>query len=201
AAVKCLAPRAPLLREPTLNLQPTHIRAIAPSDHGRTQSFVRIPYCTTPNTSAHSVGTEMRRSGNASLCKASRGTDRQSWRHYLGTEELDFVAVIPPVLDYVRLGVVRTADFRWGVLYVLTPVRPGLLDVYRGRRPGVVARELLGGAQRDEHEPRRGRHEEQEPVEGGSDKRRKRGEVGRLAAGRVGREEVDEFSEEHDVED
>ncbi|EJK60544.1 hypothetical protein THAOC_19078 [Thalassiosira oceanica] len=38
-----------------------------------------------------------------------------------------------------------------------------------------VARELLGGAQRDEHEPRRGRHEEQEPVEGGSDKRRKRG--------------------------
>ncbi|EJK47885.1 hypothetical protein THAOC_33366, partial [Thalassiosira oceanica] len=34
------------------------------------------------------------------------------------------------------------------------------------RRPVRVARERLGGAQRDEHEPRRGRHEEQEPVEG-----------------------------------
>ncbi|EJK75145.1 hypothetical protein THAOC_03143, partial [Thalassiosira oceanica] len=45
------------------------------------------------------------------------------------------------------------------------------------RRPVRIARERLGGAQRDEHEPWRGRHEEQEPVEGEvtSEMRRGRG--------------------------
>ena len=67
----------------------------------------------------------------------------------------------PPVLDCVGLGVVRAADVRRGVLYVLTPVRPGLLEgvdalvagdgvklplacVYRGVRSESLAHVSVG---------------------------------------------------------